>query len=145
MLERKYTTKDLTNDRLFNFIGIDELFDDVIKKSIPSFPPYDFYATGEYNYIIEMALAGFSKEDVEVKREGNKLEIYSKRPENQDLVDTKYPLYYHRGIAKRNFNMSWKLFNGVDVKSVKFNNGILRIELVRNVPEEQKPKLIPIE
>jgi molecular chaperone IbpA len=146
-------TKKLFPKSIFDMIGVDRFLEDIDpERTIPSFPPYDYYAIDEYNYVIEMALAGFSKNDIEVvvDRKNNRLEVYSKHKENKNLenknlVNEKYPIYFHKGIAKRSFLMSWKLLNTVEVKSVKYDNGVLRIELSNIVPEEQKPKLIPIE
>ena len=84
---------------------------------------------------MEVALAGFSRDDIEVTTERNVLTI---RARQQDKENKKYQ---HRGIASRSFERGWQLGDGVEVQDVSFENGLLTVTLEKHIPEEQKKKL----
>ena len=86
-----------------------------------------------------MALAGFSESDIEVEVADGTLTVRSKEDKSTDENQ-----YVHRGIAKRAFSKSWTLSDDIVVNSAEFNNGLLNISLEKVVPEEKKPRLIPI-
>ena len=86
-----------------------------------------------------MALAGFSESDIEVEVKDSTLTVRSKEDKGTDESQ-----YVHRGIAKRSFSRSWSLSDDVVVKGAEFDNGLLNISLEKVVPEEKKPRLIPI-
>ncbi|WP_226647547.1 Hsp20 family protein [Microbulbifer variabilis] len=105
----------------------------------PSYPPYDIELTGEDSYRITMAVAGFEQSELDIQVEQNRLSISSKKPE-----DTSQRNFLHRGIAARNFERRFQLADHVKVTDAKLANGLLHIELVREIPETMKPRKIQI-
>jgi molecular chaperone IbpA len=127
-------------------IGYDWLpsaFED-LAHSVPSvgFPPYDIEKKSENEYNLKMALAGYSPDDVEVVVEKGVLTVSSNRFNSDESAPPTQFVY--RGIAKRSFKLSFKLGEHMEVSGANFENGLLSIELVRNVPEEQQARRIPI-
>ena len=120
-------------------IGFDRMFDMLNRDFIPStYPPYNIKKEGDCNFIIDIALAGFGKEDIEVKVVENELSIKSVK-KNKDDDDALY-----KGIAYRSFNKRFTLADDVEVKNASLENGMLTIELERIIPEGKKPRLIKI-
>ena len=131
---------------LERFMGLSVGFDSMFHRLMHSptqqdtgYPPYNIRKVDEYNYIIEIALAGFSEDDIEVEVADGTLTVRSK--ESKDTVEQQY---VHRGIAKRIFSKAWTLSDDMIVKSAEFTNGLLNISLEKIVPEEKKPRIIPI-
>jgi molecular chaperone IbpA len=124
-------------------IGFDSMFNRVMNFPNTSqesgFPPYNIRKVDDYKYIIELALAGFSESDIEVEVADGTLTVRSKEDKSTDENQ-----YVHRGIAKRAFSKSWTLSDDIVVKGAEFHNGLLNISLEKVVPEEKKPRLIPI-
>ena len=123
-------------------VGYDKLFDNLsryVDNSVTStgFPPYNIRKEGEYNYVIEMALAGFSKEDIEVEVADGTLSVRSDKKD--DVADNLY-----RGISFRKFNRKFTLSDDIVVNDAALDNGMLTINLERVVPEEKKPRLIEV-
>ena len=123
-------------------VGFDSMFDRLfgeVEKSETSsvFPPYNIRKDEENFYTIEMAVAGFSKEDLEAELEEGVLTIRSK-PDQEEGE------YLHRGIAKRAFSRSFTLSDDVVIKGADLVNGMLTINLERVVPEEKKARMIEI-
>ena len=123
-------------------VGFDSMFDrlfgDIQRTETASgFPPYNIRKDEEEKYTIEMAVAGFSQDDLEVELKESVLTIRSKS-ENEDKE------YLHRGIARRAFSRSFTLSDDVVVKGADLVNGMLTIDLERIVPEEKKSRLIAI-
>jgi molecular chaperone IbpA len=106
----------------------------------PSYPPYNIEHVSEDKYRIVMALAGFDRSEVEIVAERDSLQV-SGRKQKDDTPRT----YLHRGIAARDFEQRFQLANHVKVTSAGFDNGMLTIELVREVPEALKPRRIVID
>jgi molecular chaperone IbpA len=107
-----------------------------------SFPKYNIYRAMDGNpYItfMEFALAGYKKEDLDIKLEGGYLYVSGKGD-----TEAKDREYVHRGMARRDFNVKFSIEKDVEVKSAKFSDGLLTIELEKLVPEEKKPKSIAI-
>ena len=104
----------------------------------PSYPPYNIIKVDEDDYTIEMAVAGFSKNDIEIVQQEQTLTIEGKK----DKEDTSN--YVHRGIAARNFKHTFALADYVEVESAKFTDGILSVKIKREVPEEKKPRTITV-
>ena len=102
------------------------------------FPPYNIRKEGDYNYTIEMALAGMSKDDLEVEVADSTLNVRSKDKQEEDGE------LLHRGISYRKFKRSWTLADDVVVRDAKMKDGMLLIHLEHIVPEEKKPRLINI-
>ena len=127
-------------------VGFDSMFDrlfgalDHPNASHQGYPPYNIRKDGETKYFIEMAVAGFSEEDLEVELKEGILSVQSKHDENQKDETT----YVHRGIAKRTFERNFTLSDDVIVKGCELVNGLLTVELEKVIPEEKKSRLIPI-
>ena len=124
-------------------VGYDRVFDQLQKyvtNNVQSsgFPPYNIQKGGDYNYTIEIALAGFSKDDIEVEVADNTLSVRSDK--KADVDD--YAI--HRGISYRRFDRKFTLADDIVVNGANLENGLLRIELERVVPEEKKPRLIEV-
>ena len=103
------------------------------------FPPYNIRRDGDYNYVIEMALAGMSKDDLEVQVADQTLTVRSKEKKAEEGGEL-----LHRGISYRQFSRSWTLADEVVVNDAKMENGMLLIHLEHVVPEEKKPRTIKI-
>ena len=124
-------------------VGFDRVFDDLARymdNTVQStgFPPYNIRKDGDYGYVIEMALAGFSKKDIEVEVADGTLSVRSVKENVDDDADL------YRGIAYRKFNRKFTLADDVVVNDVSLQNGMLNIDLERVIPEEKKPRLITV-
>lgn len=126
-------------------VGFDHLFNHfehmldatVSAERAVNFPPYNIVKTGDYTYDIEVALAGFTKDDIEVKVEENTLSITSVgKNDEKNLL--------HRGISKRAFKRTFTIADDIFVKGADLKDGLLSIQLERIIPEEKKPRLIEI-
>ncbi len=106
----------------------------------PSYPPYNIERVGENEYRISMAVAGFGEQDLTIEVKENMLSI---RGEKQ--ADAEQTTFLHRGIAARSFERRFQLADHVVVKSAGLENGLLHVDLVRELPEAMKPRTIPIE
>ena len=127
-------------------VGFDRLFsmlDQVggVEASAPSYPPYNIARTGENDYRISVAVAGFTDADLSIETKENRLTI---RGEKQTNEEKKTGDLLYRGIAARTFERSFQLADYVKVKGASLENGLLHVELVREVPEVMKPRSIPI-
>ena len=122
-------------DRLFSmldqFVGVD---------AAPSYPPYNIERTGENAYRISIAVAGFTDQDLTIEVKENALSV---RGEKKMSEERKTEVLY-QGIAARSFDRRFQLADGVQVVGAALENGLLHVDLVREVPEAKKPKLIPI-
>ena len=105
------------------------------------FPPYNIQKVEDFKYEIEIALAGFSKDDLEIEKADGVLSIRSTK-ESSDKHDDEFTL--HRGISYRKFNRKFTLAEDVEVIGASLKDGLLTVTLEQVVPEEKKPKLIPI-
>lgn len=123
-------------------IGFDRLFGLLENASrlqaIDSWPPYDIAKTGEDAYRITMAVAGFSQDMLEVTQQQNLLVVSGKSDDDGNAA------YLHRGIAGRSFSRQFELADHVHVVGAHLENGILTIDLQRQVPEEMKPRRIAV-
>ena len=129
-----------------NTVGFDHLaslLDSVTNAAgnQPAFPPYNIEVVEKDKYRITMAVAGFGEEDIEVQAENNTLTIAANRP---DKVGETKRTYLHQGIAERNFKRQFRLADHVKVVSATLANGLLHVELAREVPEAMKPRSIPV-
>ena len=129
-------------------VGFDSMFDRLFgaldhpnpnPNNKQGYPPYNIRKDGDTKYFIEMAVAGFSEEDLEVELKEGILTVQSK-PLNEEDETT----YVHRGIAKRTFERNFTLSDDVIVKGCDLNNGMLIVELEKIIPEEKRARLIPI-
>lgn len=105
----------------------------------PSYPPYNIERVGENEYRISMAVAGFSDRDLNIEVKENTLSIRGDK--QSEAGDT---TFLHRGIAARSFERRFQLADHVVVKGAKLENGLLHVDLVRELPEAMKPRTIPI-
>ena len=134
------------NKALNSAVGFDSLIQrlfeasDVGEKGNSNYPPYNLSRDGE-TYILEMALAGFHQDQLEVKYEEGVLTVGTTKGWEQDLDEDKY---IHRGIAARTFTRKFTLSDDVVVKGADFKNGLLIITMERIVPDEKKARVIPI-
>ena len=124
-------------------VGFDRMFDNLNRyvdnnQQSHGFPPYNIRKEGDYNYVIEMALAGFGKEDIQVEIVENTLSVRSIK-ENSEDEDTQY-----RGISFRRFERKFTLADDLVVNNANLENGMLYIDIERIVPEEKKPRLIEV-
>jgi molecular chaperone IbpA len=108
-------------------------------ESAPSYPPYNIELVSEDQYRIVMALAGFDRSEIDITSERDTLFIVGRK--HKDGVER---TYLHRGIAARDFEQRFQLANHVKVTGASFTNGMLTIDLVREVPEALKPRKIEI-
>ncbi len=106
----------------------------------PSYPPYNIELVSEDQYRIVMALAGFDRSEIDITSERDTLFIVGRKQK-----DGTERTYLHRGIAARDFEQRFQLANHVKVTGASFNNGMLTIDLVREVPEALKPRKIAID
>jgi len=105
-----------------------------------NFPPYNIVKTGEYTYDVELALAGFSKDDIDVDYKDNMLTVKSKeKPKDADVDGM-----LHRGISKRWFAKSFTIADDVEVKGAELKDGLLKISMERIVPEGKKARTIEV-
>ena len=124
-------------------VGFDRMFDNLSRyvdnnTTSTGFPPYNIRKEGDYNYVIEMALAGFGKDDIEVEVADGTLSVRSVK-ENSEDDSTVY-----RGISYRKFERKFTMADDIVVNDAKLENGMLLIDLERVVPEEKKPRLISV-
>ena len=121
-------------------IGFDrilEMLDDSTTR--PGWPPYNIEKTDGDRYHITMAIAGFSPQEVDVTQQGNTLTVIGQKTDNQNHAEM-----LHQGIAFRNFRQTFNLADHVKVVAADLENGLLSIDLVREVPEELRPRRIHI-
>ena len=125
-------------------VGFDTFFDrffDMDSTRDSGYPPYNIRKLNEVQYVIEVALAGFSKDDIEVEVTDGKLVIRSTEDKEGE---SKSDSFVHKVIAKRAFSRSFTLSDDIIVKGADLKDGMLNIDLEKVIPEEKKPRLIPI-
>ena len=137
-----FTPQDLQKMMGFS-VGFDSVFDrffdmDLTRDS--GYPPYNIRKINEAQYVIEIALAGFSKEDIEVEVTEGNLAVRSKKEEETNGDES----FVHKGIAKRSFLRSWTLSDDIIVQGADLKDGMLIINLEKVIPDEKKPRLIQI-
>ena len=121
-------------DRLFNMLDQATGFDNE-----SSYPPYNIERTGENAYRITLAVAGFTPEELKLEVKEQTLTIAGEK-----AAETGEKTYLHHGIAARAFERRYQLADHVDVTGANFDNGLLHVDLIRNVPESKKPRAIAI-
>ena len=135
---------NLRNDPFL--VGFDQLFDRLVSSGAgtvrgAAYPPYNIVKKGENNFAIEVALAGFDESEIEVSVKDDTLTIESKKDHSASGGGDQI---LHQGIAERNFKRAWTLSPTVKVAGASFVNGFLSVNLVNEVPEEKKPRVIEI-
>ena len=122
-------------------VGFDDIFDQLSSLSqyeIPNYPPYNIKKVDKDKYQLDMALAGFSKDDVKVETNDNTLTISASSSDKED------DSYVHKGIAKRAFKRQWTLAEHLEVGDAKLKDGVLTVDMKLNLPVEKKPRTIKI-
>ena len=118
-------------------VGFDDFFDSIDYNYRETYPPYNIRRKADDRYILEIAVAGFRRKDLDVSLDNNTLVV-------EGMRDTSENEYIHKGMSTRHFKRSWSLTRYMEVDKADFEDGILKLELKRNLPEELKPKKIKI-
>ena len=115
-------------------LGLDETFSrlETFAGTGTNYPPYNIYNGSNSRTVLEVALAGFSKEELSVETERNVLTISANKSSKEEKK------YSHKGISHKNFSRNWQLADDVEVESVEFKDGLLTITLMKELPEKQK-------
>ena len=130
-------------------VGFDNVFDHFERMiddhnfntmTATNFPPYNIVKTGDYTYDVELALAGFSKNDIDVEYKDNMLTVKSKEKTKDKDIDG----MLHRGISKRWFAKSFTIADDVEVKGAELKDGLLKISMERIIPEGKKARTIEV-
>ena len=128
-------------------LGFERVFDDIerilnmtpAEKSTPSFPPHNIIKVDDSHYVVELAVAGFSKDEIDIEIADGTLTIKGQKVEGTPNVQ-----FIHRGIATRSFTKQLTVADTIEVKGAEFKDGILRIALENIIPEHKKPRKIEI-
>lgn len=124
-----------------NFIGLDRLWDELNRASdaTSQFPKYNIIRHDDMKYTIEVALAGYTEDQIDIEVKDRVLHVSSEGTTDDDVN------YLHKGVSTRRFHQTFRLSEYVVVDSAVFENGILLIHLYVDIPEEMKPRKIPIQ
>jgi molecular chaperone IbpA len=112
-----------------------------LEGDAPAYPPYNIELIGENQYRITMAVAGFAEKDIDIEAKQNSLTV---RGEQSGTEEEQESEYLHRGIATRTFERRFQIEEHVEVKGASLENGLLHIDLIREIPEAMKPRAISI-
>ena len=120
-----------------NSIGLDDYFNNFFNSDFPqtNYPPYNLIQLNNHESKLEIALAGFKKDELKVYTEFGKLYVEGKKEKSEDVGE-----FVHQGLAQRSFDRSWTLSDDTEVGSVSFNDGLLTVELKKIVPEHHARK-----
>jgi molecular chaperone IbpA len=127
------------------FVGFDEQHARMAKihedltKNIPNYPPYNIKKTGDTTYVIELAVAGFAKQDIEIELADGKMLIKGNAYNNESEEN-----FLFKGIAARNFTRTFALDDQIEIQDAELMNGMLKVFLERIIPEHKKPKKVEI-
>lgn len=136
--------RDLFKDFDKFFVGFDDTYNrmakyhDDLTKNVPNYPPYNIKKVDENRYVIELAIAGFSKSDIEIIFEDNKLIV------NGKTKDEGAEHFLFKGIANRAFTRTFLLDEHIEIKDADMFNGMLKVFLEKIIPEHKKPKRIEV-
>jgi molecular chaperone IbpA len=125
------------------FDRFNDLFESLVQgteERFDTYPPYNIEKIGDDEYRIVMAVAGFTLEDLNITAEGDSLVVTGRTEDKSEEGRT----YLHRGIATRAFQRSFRLADHIKVTGADMKDGLLTVHLVREIPEEKKPRMIPI-
>ena len=129
-------------------VGFDSIFEEFDRmlespeRYNSNYPPYNIHKLRDNDYKIEVALAGFSKEDIELELKDSTLTIRNKTKEK--VINDESNGVIHKGISTRQFERSFTISEDIKVKNAELKNGLLNIDLERIIPDEKKPRLIDI-
>ena len=127
------------------FVGFDDTFNRIAKihddltKNIPNYPPYNIKKTGDSTYVIELAVAGFARQDIEIELADGKMVIKG-NVQSQEADEN----FLFKGIANRAFTRTFALDDQIEVKDAEMFNGMLKVFLERIIPDHKKPKKIEV-
>jgi molecular chaperone IbpA len=127
------------------YVGFDDQFNrlskihDDLTKNIPNYPPYNIKKVGDNTYVVEIAVAGFARQDIEIELANNTMVIKGNTSTDEDDNN-----FLFKGIANRNFTRSFTLDEQIEVKDAEMLNGMLKVFLERIIPEHKKPKKIEV-
>ena len=124
------------------FENLNRLVDFATRGEGDAYPPYNIEKVGEDIYRISMATAGFSREELDITAQDNVLIVTGRAIESAENDGREF---LHRGIAKRAFERRFQLADTIKVTGAAYNDGMLDIQLIREVPEHKKPRTIPID
>ena len=132
-------------------VGYDNIFDhfekmfedDFFKTPSVNYPPYNIVKTGENQYNVEVALAGYNKKDIAIEYADNLLTIKSVKKDSSETKDENGNVI-HQGISKRYFSKSFTIADDTEVKGAELKDGLLKVSLERIIPESKKPRTIKI-
>jgi len=135
---------NLANQLHRHSIGFDQMFDQLNRtfansKADGNYPPHNVVKLDDNHYAIELAVAGFNEDEIDVELKDNVLTVKGEQSKTETEVE-----YLHKGISTRNFVRTFPLAEHIEVRGAKVKNGILAIALEQVIPEEQKPKKIAI-
>jgi molecular chaperone IbpA len=126
------------------FDKFNDLFETILsgkEDRFDAYPPYNIEKTGDEGYLITVAVSGFAEEDINIIAQDDRLVISASRERKEDNEGRSY---LHRGIALRSFERTFRLADHIRVVDAVMENGLLMVSLVREIPEEKKPRMIPI-
>ena len=129
-------------------VGFDSIFDEFdrvlesTERHNPNYPPYNIHKINENEYKIEVALAGYSKDDIELELKDNTLTVRNKQKEK--IVNENTNGMIHKGISTRQFERAFTISEDIKIKNAELKNGLLNIDLERIIPDEKKARLISI-
>ena len=128
---------DLMDKITKNSIGLDDYFDRFFNSDFPqsNYPPYNLIQLNNHESTLEIALAGFKKDELRVFTEFGKLYVQGKKEESEDLGE-----FLHKGLAQRSFERVWTVTDDTEIGSVKFEDGLLTVELKKIVPDHHARK-----
>jgi molecular chaperone IbpA len=139
--------RDMFKDFDKLYVGFDDQFNKMAKihddltKAIPNYPPYNIKKTGDNTYVIEVAVAGFGKQDIEIELADGKMLIKGNvQSDDADSAEN----FLFKGIANRAFTRTFALDDQIEVKDAEMFNGMLKVFLERIIPEHKKPKKIEV-
>jgi len=127
------------------FVGFDDTYDRIVKmhddltKNIPNYPPYNIRKINDNYYVIEIAVAGFSRSEIEIEFADDKLTVRGNAQDDNDATN-----WLYKGIATRNFTRTFALDDKIEIKGAAMINGMLKIALEKIIPEHKKPKKIEV-
>jgi molecular chaperone IbpA len=124
------------------FENLNRLVDFATRGEADAYPPYNIEKLGDDTYRISMAVAGFSRDELDLTVQDNMLIVVGRANEPASGVE---PQYIHRGIAKRAFERRFQLADTIKVTAAGYHNGLLNIDLIREIPEHKKPRRIAID